>query len=70
MRNRYKWLLTAENEDVTPLPQLNFPLDTPQGPLDVDIVKLDAEPESLYVAGVWVDQVPALRRPPVEPTMR
>ena len=29
------------------------------------MVKLLAVPENLYVARVWTDQVPAVRRPPV-----
>ena len=36
--------LTAEKvEAETPLPHVNWPLETPQLPLDVDMVKLDAE---------------------------
>jgi len=35
-------------------------------PFDDFRVKLELDPESVYVARVWVDQVPAERRPPVE----
>lgn len=58
---------TAENvEAVTPLPQVSAPLDTAQLPFEVDIVKLEEDPEMVYVAGVCVDQVPAVSKPPVE----
>ena len=39
-------------DELTPLPHVSFPLETPQLPLDVDIVKLLAEPEKWYVASV------------------
>lgn len=59
--------VTAEKVDAveTLLPHTSAPLDTAQLPLDVVIVKLDALPEIVYVAGVWVDQVPAVSSPPV-----
>ena len=58
---------TAEKvEDETPLTQLNCPLETPQLPFDDFNVKLLTVPDKVYVASVWVDQVPADRRPPVE----
>jgi hypothetical protein len=57
---------TAENvEALTPLPHENFPLETPQLPFEDFKVKLEPDPESVYVAKVCVDQVPAERRPPV-----
>ncbi|KAI0334404.1 hypothetical protein GY45DRAFT_1318415 [Cubamyces sp. BRFM 1775] len=44
---------TAENVDeLTPLPHVSFPPETPQLPLDVFIVKLLADPEKWYVASV------------------
>lgn len=49
----------------TLLPQVNEPPETAHWPLDVDSVKLDVEPERVYVAGVWVDHVPAVSSPPV-----
>ena len=52
-------------DELTPLPHVSFPLETPQLPLDVVIVKLLAEPEKWYVASVWVDHVPAVSSPPV-----
>ncbi len=40
--------LTAENVvALTPLPQVSFPLETPQLPFDVDIVKLLLVPEKV-----------------------
>ena len=40
--------VTAENVDeLTPLPQLSFPLDTPQLPLEDVMVKLLAVPEKV-----------------------
>jgi hypothetical protein len=57
---------TAENEEaVTPLPQVRDPLLIAQLPLDVDMTKLEIVPEKVIVARVWVDQVPAVRMPPV-----
>lgn len=57
---------TAENvEAATPLPQVSDPLETPQLPLEVDIVKLEALPEMVYVAAVCVDHVPAVSKLPV-----
>ena len=50
---------------MTPLPQLNTPLVTPQLPFDEVSVKLETVPERVYVARVCVDQVPAESRPPV-----
>jgi len=58
--------VTAENvEAVTPLPHENLPLETPQFPFDDFKVKLELDPDSVYVARVCVDQVPAERSPPV-----
>jgi hypothetical protein len=57
--------LTAEKSDEAPVPQLNFPCVTPQVPLEVDNVKLEAVPDMKYVARVSTDHVPPLRRPPV-----
>lgn len=51
---------------VTPLPQDKAPPETPQFPLEVVILKLLPVPVNVYVASVCVDQVPALKRPPVE----
>jgi hypothetical protein len=57
---------TAENvEALTPLPHENFPADTPQLPFDDVRVKLELDPDRVYVANVCVDQVPAESRPPV-----
>ena len=57
---------TAEKEEgVTPLPQLRAPLLIAQLPLEVDMVKLETVPEKVTVARVCVDQVPAVRIPPV-----
>jgi len=57
-------------EAVTLLPHENVPLETPQLPLEVVIVKLLAVPENVYVASVWVDHGPADKRPPtVEPEL-
>ena len=57
---------TAVNVDaVTPLPHVSWPLETPQEPLEVFIVKLLAVPVKVYVASVCVDQVPPVSRPPV-----
>ena len=50
---------------LTPLPQVSCPPETPQLPFEVDIVKLLAEPEKVYVASVCTDHVPPVRRPPV-----
>ena len=50
---------------LTPLPQVSCPPETPQLPLEVDIVKLLAEPEKVYVASVWTDHVPLVSSPPV-----
>lgn len=45
--------LTAENFDaVTPLPQANTPPETPQGPLEDVMVKLEVVPERVMVARV------------------
>ena len=46
--------LTAEKVEAveTLLPHVNCPLDTAHLPLEVDMVKLDADPESVYVARV------------------
>jgi len=49
----------------TPLPQESVPLETPHDPLEEVIVKELVEPESVYVARVWVDHVAPERRPPV-----
>ena len=57
---------TAVNVDaVTPLPHVSWPLETPQEPLEVFIVKLLAVPVKVYVASVCTDQVPPVSRPPV-----
>ena len=56
---------TAENVELTPLPHVSAPLETPHEPLDVDIVKLLVVPENVYVASVWTDHVPLVSSPPV-----
>jgi len=57
--------VTAENVvNVTPDPQENVPLLTPQFPLEDVIVKLELVPLIVNVASVCVDHVPAERRPP------
>lgn len=57
---------TAENVDaLTPLPHVREPPETPHLPLEVDIVKLDTDPESVKEANVCVDHVPAESKPPV-----
>jgi hypothetical protein len=50
----------------TPVPHGNVPAPILQLPLDEIRVKLVEIPVSVYVANVWVDQVPRERRPPVE----
>lgn len=66
MFSRIHSVRTAENVDeLTPLPHENLPLETPQFPFDDFNVKLELVPDSVYVARVCVDQVPAERRPPV-----
>lgn len=59
--------LTAENVLAveTLLPQVREPLEMAHLPFEVDKVKLEAVPDSVYVAGVWTDHVPAVSRPPV-----
>lgn len=60
--------LAAEKEDeVMPLPQLNWLFETPQFPFDDFIVKLVILPERVYIARVCVDHVPADNKPPVKP---
>jgi hypothetical protein len=55
---------------VTPLPHEKVVPLTPQLPLEEVMVKLEVVPERVYVASVWVDQVPAERSPPtVEPEL-
>ena len=62
--------LTAEKVPAdTPLPHVKAPPEIAQLPFEVDMVKLEEDPESVYVAGVWTDQVPAVSRPP-EPALR
>lgn len=57
---------TAENEvNPIPLPQAKTPLETPQFPFEDVMVKLELVPEIVYVARVWVDQVPAESNPPI-----
>ena len=58
--------LTAEKvpADDTLLPHVKAPLETAHLPFEVDIVKLDVEPEIVKVAGVCTDHVPAVSRPP------
>jgi len=59
--------LTAENVvEETPLPHVKTPPLTPQLPLEDDIVKLEVVPDRVMVASVCVDQVPAVKRPPIE----
>lgn len=62
---------TAENVEAeeTLLPQVSVPPETAHLPLDVDIVKPEVEPDSVYVASVCVDHVPADNRPPVDAVM-
>ena len=64
--------LTAEKlVRETPLPQASLPPLTPQLPFEEVMVKLLLVPEIVNVASVWVDQVPADRRPPTaEPDRR
>lgn len=63
--------LTAVKEDeVTPLPQVRAPPETPQLPLEVVKLTLDPEVVKVMVAQVWVDHVPAVRRQPVPEAAR
>ena len=48
-----------------PLPHLNCPLTTLQGPLLVVSVKPEPDGVMVNVAGVWTDHVPAVSTPPV-----
>ena len=48
----------------TLLPQEKVLPDTAHLPLLVDNVRLEVVPESVNVAGVWADKVPAVRIPP------
>ncbi len=48
----------------TPLEQVRVPLAAEQGPALLDNVRLDVVPESVKVAGVCVDHVPAFNIPP------
>lgn len=66
-RSKFPPLDVAENVDaVTPLPHISAPDTTPHEPLEVDIVNELALPETVMVASVCVDQVPAVRSPPVD----
>ena len=47
-----QYIRREKEEEETPLPQLNVPLDTPQSPFDDFIVKLLVLPESVNVARV------------------
>lgn len=59
--------LTVENEvKDTPLPHVKAPPLTPQLPLEDVMVKLLPVPESVNVASVCVDHVPAESRPPID----
>jgi len=52
----------------TPLPHANVPPLTPQLPFEEVMVKLEVDPERVYVARVCVDHVPRDKSPPtVEP---
>lgn len=49
---------------MTLLPQEKTPDETPQLPFEEVMVKLEVEPDKVYVAKVWVDHVPADKSPP------